>query len=325
MTGPASGQGSVLGPGAEFDRIRGIARLLGDRASGLGDDCGFVRVGDELLAVSTDISVEAVHFRLDWIGLEEVGWRATAAALSDLAAVGAEPVGLLSAVTMPDGAGEPALLELMAGVGAAAAFAGSPVLGGDLSRAGAWNVAVTVIGRTRTPVTRAGAEPDDRLWVTGVLGGARSALEAWSRGTPPSRESRVRFAHPEPRLGAGQWLAQHGAHAMIDLSDGLAGDAGHIAAASHARLQIDLESLPLAVDVSTDAPRGGVSPGQFAAESGEDYELLVAMPPRFDGADLFARECGLRLTPIGRVEKGSGARFLLGGQAIALKGYGHFG
>ena len=108
---PNPTQGSALGPGAEFDRIRGVVQLLGDRAAGLGDDCGLIREGDEFFALSTDVSVERVHFRLDWIGLREVGWRATAAALSDLAAEGAEPVGLLSAVTMPCGAGEPELLE----------------------------------------------------------------------------------------------------------------------------------------------------------------------------------------------------------------------
>jgi thiamine-monophosphate kinase len=96
--------GSALGPGPEFDRIRRIARALGDRAQGLGDDCALLPDGDGTLAVSTDLSVEGVHFRLDWIGHAEVGWRATAAALSDLAAEGATPIGVLSALTVPDGA-----------------------------------------------------------------------------------------------------------------------------------------------------------------------------------------------------------------------------
>ncbi|MFL5403385.1 MAG: thiamine-phosphate kinase [Gemmatimonadales bacterium] len=319
------GEGAELGPGAEFDRIRGVARLLGSRAAGLGDDCALIQIGDDFLAVSTDISVEAVHFRLDWIRLEEAGWRATAGALSDLAAVGAEPTGILSAVTMPRAAAEAELLELMAGVGAAAAFARAPVVGGDLSSAEAWSAAITVLGRTHSPVTRAGAKPGDRLWVTGALGGARSALEAWHRGEQPSSESRVRFAHPEPRLDAGQWLARHGAHAMIDLSDGIGGDAGHIAAASHAKLEIDLASLPVATDVRAEARRLDMSPGQFAAEGGEDYELFVALPPAFAAADQFTRQCGLALTPIGSVEAGSGVRFFLDGKPIALKGYNHFG
>jgi thiamine-monophosphate kinase len=318
-------QAAMLGPGAEFDRIRGIARLLGERAQGLGDDCGFVRIGDEYLALSTDVSVDHVHFRLDWISLEEVGWRATAAALSDLAAVGAEPAGILAAVTMPGAAGEAELLDLMKGVGSAAAFAAAPVLGGDLSSGPDWSAAITVVGRTQSPVTRADAKAGDRLWVTGALGGARSALEAWRRGDQPSQESRTRFAHPEPRLRAGRWLARHGARAMIDLSDGLAGDAGHIAAASQVKLKIQLEAVPLAPEVAAEASRRKQSPGEFAAVGGEDYELLVVLPPRFDAADEFRRDCGVPLTSIGVVEEGSGASFLLSEKTIELKGYDHFG
>ena len=318
-------QGSALGPGPEFDRIRGIMRLLGDRAAGLGDDCGLIREGDEYFALSTDVSVERVHFRLDWISLREVGWRATSAALSDLAAEGAEPVGLLCAVTMPSGAGEPELLELMSGVGAAAGFARAPVLGGDLSTGPVWSLAITVVGRTRAPMTRVGAQPGDRLWVTGALGGARAALEAWRRKEEPSSEARERFAHPEPRLAAGRWLVRHGAHAMIDLSDGLGGDARHLAAASGVQVEIDLEALPIAAGVAAVAERLGISPGEFAAESGEDYELLVAFPSRFDGADAFVQECGIGLTRSGTVGEGSGARFLSAGREIGLKGFDHFG
>jgi thiamine-monophosphate kinase len=322
---PNPAQGSALGPGAEFDRIRGIVRLLGDRAAGLGDDCGLIREGDEFFALSTDVSVERVHFRLDWIGLREVGWRATAAALSDLAAEGAEPVGLLSAVTMPSSAGQTELLELMSGVGTAAGFARAPVLGGDLSTGPGWSLAITVVGRTRAPITRAGARPGDRLWVTGALGGARAALEAWRRNEEPSSEARARFAHPEPRIAAGRWLVRHGAHAMIDLSDGLGGDARHLAAASGVQVEIDLEALPVAAGVPAEAERLRISPGQFAAEAGEDYELLVALPSRFEGSEAFARECGIGLTRIGTVGEGSGARFLAAGKAIDLKGFDHFG
>ena len=322
---PPTGQSLALGPGAEFDRIRGIVRRLGDQAIGLGDDCGFIREGDESFALSTDISVQEVHFRLDWISLEDVGWRATAGALSDLAAEGAEPVGLLSAVTMPADATERALLELMSGVGAAARFARASVLGGDLSQGPVWSVAVTVVGRTRAPISRGGAQPGDRLWVTGSLGGARVALEAWRRDELPPVEARARFAHPEPRLAAGRWLARHGARAMLDLSDGIAGDAGHLAAASGVSLDVDLDALPLAGDVPAAAERLGVPPPRFAAEGGEDYELLVALPPRFDAADAFAKECGIPLTPVGTVREGSGVRFHLAGQPVELKGFNHFG
>jgi thiamine-monophosphate kinase len=320
----SSGQGLALGPGPEFDRIREIARVLGAQGAGLGDDCGLVREGEEFFALSTDVSVEGVHFRSEWIGPEEVGWRATAAALSDLAAEGAEPVGLLCAVTMPARAPEGQLIRLMSGAGAAAKFAGALVLGGDLSSGPAWSMTVTVVGRTRAPVTRGGAQPGDRLWVTGALGGARAALEAWRRGETPLPGARARFARPEPRIAAGRWLARHGAHAMIDLSDGLGGDAWHLAAASRVALDIDLNSVPVPPEVHDEASRLTVPVQQFAAEGGEDYELLVALPPRFDAVDAFVRDCGIGLTRIGTVGQGSGVRFQLGGHALELHGFNHF-
>jgi thiamine-monophosphate kinase len=188
-----------------------------------------------------------------------------------------------------------------------------------------WSLAITVVGRTRAPITRAGAQPGDRLWVTGALGGARAALEAWRRNEEPSSEARARFAHPEPRIAAGRWLVRHGAHAMIDLSDGLGGDARHLAAASRVQVEIDLEALPIAAGVPAQAERLRISPGEFAAESGEDYELLVALPSRFDGSDAFVRECGIGLARIGTVGEGSDARFLSAGKEIGLKGFDHFG
>lgn len=320
-----AGRSMKLGPGAEFDRIRRVMQVLGAQGVGLGDDCGLIREGEEFFALSTDVSVEGIHFRPQWVRPEEVGWRATASALSDLAAEGAVPVGILGAVTMPARAPETHLLELMSGVGAAAKYAGTLVLGGDISTGPAWSVAVTVVGRTRAPVTRGGAEPGDRLWVSGTLGGARAALEAWRRGEQPMPGARARFAHPEPRIAAGRWLARHGARAMIDISDGLGGDAGHLAAASEVALKIDLPAVPVAPEVISEAERLRITPQQFAAEGGEDFELLVVLPPRFDAAEAFLRECGIGLTQIGTVGQGSGVRFLLDGREIGLKGFDHFG
>lgn len=324
-TATTPGQTLALGPGPEFDRIRGIAQVLGKQGAGIGDDCGLVREGDEFFAFSTDVSVEQVHFRTDWITLEEVGWRATAAALSDLAADGAIPAGVLAAVIVPGSAGESDLMELMAGVRGAAEFANAAVLGGDLSSGPVWSIAMTVVGRTRAPISRAGAEPGDRVWVTGPLGGARAAVEAWRRGEDPPPGARSCYAHPKPRIEAGRWLARHGARAMIDISDGLAGDAGHLAAASEVALDIDLGALPIHPDVPTAARRRGTPAPQFAAEGGEDFELLVSLPARFDAAALFAAECGSTLTPIGVVQEGNGARFRQDARQIPLGSFNHFG
>jgi thiamine-monophosphate kinase len=317
---------TALGEGREFDRVRSIALALGDRATGLGDDCALLTPPEGLLAVSTDVSVEAVHFRLEWMDYKEIGWRAAAAALSDLAAEGAEPAGLLAAVVVPASATDAQLTALVSGVGAAGDSVGAPVIGGDLSSGGCWSIAVTVLGWTARPVGRSGARPGDGLWVTGALGGARAALAAWRRGDEPLPEARSAFVRPEPRVDAGRWLAAHGARAMIDLSDGLGGDAPHLAAASGVLLDLTLDALPLAPAAADEARRAGMPPETFAAEGGEDYELLAALPPAFAEADRleFERECGLALNRIGAVGAGHGVRAHLRGVPVTLTGYRHF-
>jgi thiamine-monophosphate kinase len=237
-----------LGAGPEFDRIRAIAEALGESAGALGDDCASVPDAEGTLVLSTDASIENVHFRRDWMAAEEIGWRAAAAALSDLAAQGATPVGLLAAVALPREAPVEDSTGIMRGIGRAAADSGAAVLGGDLSAAGEWMITVTVVGRAVRPVSRRGASPGDGLWVTGALGAARAALDAWRAGREPAPGAREAFAHPRPRIAAGRWLGEHGARAMLDLSDGLAADAGHLAAASGCRAEIDLDSVPTAGD-----------------------------------------------------------------------------
>lgn len=315
-----------LADSPEFDRIRAIARALGSAATRLGDDCALIPFERETLVLSTDVSVEDVHFRTTWLSLPEIGWRATASALSDLAAEGADAIGVLVALTAPSSASDTDVVALMSGVGDAAKASGGTVLGGDLSSGTAWSVAVTVVGRAAAPVTRAGAVPGDGLWVTGMLGGARAALELWQRGETPSETARSAFARPVPRIDGGRWLAHHGAHAMLDLSDGLAGDAPHLAAASNVALTITLDALPLAPDADAYARRMALAPERFCAEGGEDYELLVALPARFDksDADRFYDDCNILLTRIGTVAEGSGVRFQLGGQDLDVRGFDHF-
>ena len=315
-----------LGPGREFDRVRHIAAALGARASGLGDDCAVLDSSDRALAVSTDVSVEGVHFRRDWLTREEIGWRATAAALSDLAAEGAEPAGVLVALTVPEVAHDADVTAVMTGAGAAAEAVGAAVLGGDLSAGPAWSLAVTVLGWAPRPVTRSGARPGDGIWVTGMLGGPRAALEAWRRNEPPDPVARAAFAHPAPRIAAGLWLAGHGARAMIDVSDGLGADAAHLAAGSDVAITLELERVPVAMAAVTEANRLGIPPERFAAESGEEYELLVALPQSFDPDTVqdLRRAAGVGLTRVGTVAAGAGVRARLESVDVTLAGYDHF-
>jgi len=319
-----------LGPGPEFDRIRRIAETLGGNAEALGDDCALLEVGGETLAISTDISVEGIHFRRDWLSLEEIGWRATAGALSDLAAEGADAPSVVAALALPPSVDAEAVTQLMRGVGEATAAAGGHVLGGDLSSGGELSLCITVIGHTIKPIRRVGAKPGDGLWVTGALGLSRAALFTWLRGETPHPAARAAFAHPESRIRVGRWLGQHDAHAMIDISDGLAGDARHLAAASGVRLEIALERLPVPPEVDATARAEGVAPPVFGALGGEDYELLVALPKEFGEKE--ARDCQratrVPLTRIGevvpRTQGGGGVIFWHNGEPVSLSGFDHF-
>jgi thiamine-monophosphate kinase len=315
-----------LGPGAEFDRIRRIVAELGSHASGIGDDCATLADGPGTIALSTDLSIEDVHFKTEWLSFREIGWRAAASALSDLAAEGASAIGILVSLGVPAGAGDSAVVELMAGAGQAVHSVGGALLGGDLSRSDKWLVNVTVVGRAMRPVSRSGARAGESLWVTGSLGGSRAALNAWLRGEQPAAMAREAFARPVPRIHSGVQLALLGATAMLDISDGLGGDAAHLAAASSCGLEIDLSLLPIHPDVPAAATLAGVSPGEFAGLGGEDFELLVVMPATFSSelADRLARETGVPLTRIGGVMAGPGVRFLHGGNEVRLTGFDHF-
>ncbi len=312
-----------LGTGGEFDRLRAIFASLGAAGRGLGDDCGLLRIGARTLALSIDLSLEGVHFRTDWLSFREIGWRATAAALSDLAAEGATPLGVLVSVGLPGkgrgrgkGRRDPAA-EIMTGVGAAARSVAATVLGGDLVRSPRYLVDVCVLGLAARPVRRSGAHAGDGLWVTGRLGGAGLALAALRARRRLAPALRRRFARPVPRIAAGLWLGRHDARAMIDLSDGLSGDAAHLAAASGVAIAIELERVPC---------WPGVTP-RAAARSGEEYELLVALPQRFGERDArtFRRATGLPLTRIGRCVAGRGVRMTDHGRPVTLpRSFDHF-
>jgi thiamine-monophosphate kinase len=262
-----------LGLIAELAR-RGLAQRIEHDAATL--DGGVV--------VTQDALVDGVHFRLDWISWRDLGWRAAAVNLSDLAASGADPDGLIVTLAAPPDTDVDDVLELYEGM----AEAGVPVLGGDTTRAEQLVLSVTAVGHSSRVPGRAGARPGDALVVTGPLGGAGAA---YRRGT---------FVRPPLRLVEGKELAAH-AHAVLDISDGLAVDAAHLAARSECRLVIELERVPLAAGAELDD-----------VGFGEDYELLAAVAQQ------------TRFAEIGRCEKGEGVVLTLDGEPYELGGWEHF-
>ncbi|HMI56832.1 MAG TPA: thiamine-phosphate kinase [Gemmatimonadaceae bacterium] len=306
-----------LGPGKEFDIIRQLLASWGPRAMGIGDDAAMVNVpAGEQLVVSADSSVEHIHFERAWLTPREIGYRATMAALSDLAAMAAAPLGILLALGLPkswiDAAG-----EIGDGVGDALDRAQTLVRGGDITGATDLTLALTVLGSTSAPLRRNGARLGDTVYVTGALGGPGAALAAWQRGEVPSASARERFAHPVARITEARWLARSGARAGIDISDGLLADAEQMATASGVRIQIDLERVPLHEGVSA----------RDAAVSGEEYELIVCAAAL--NVSAFERANGVSLTAIGRVLEpvpdGIGITARMNGERLApAMGFRHF-
>jgi thiamine-monophosphate kinase len=262
-----------LGLLTELER-RGLAKRIADDAAQLED--GFV--------VTQDALVEGVHFTLDRISWQELGFRAAAVNLSDLAASGAAPDGLLVTLGAPGETALDSVLELYEGI----AETGVDVVGGDTTVADRVYISISAVGRSERVPGRGGAQPGDLLVVTGPLGAAGLAFR---EGT---------LARPPIRLEEGRELAAH-AHAMIDISDGIARDAGHIAERSDCRVVVDLDRVPR-------ADRATVDDLGF----GEDYELLAAVVD----AGPFAA--------IGRCEDGEGVELLLDGQPYELGGWEHF-
>jgi thiamine-monophosphate kinase len=236
------------------------------------------------LVVTQDALVEGVHFRFDLLSWAELGFRAAAANLSDLAASGAEPLALIVTLALPGGTDVADVVQLYQGM----AEAGVPVRGGDTTRADSVMVSVTALGRSERVPGRAGARRGDLIVLTGPLGAAGAAFRAG------------RLSRPPVRLEEGRRLAAV-ATAMLDVSDGLAVDAAHIASRSGCRVAIELERVPLAAGATIDD-----------LGFGEDYELLAATPD------------ALGFPVIGRCEEGSGVGLTLNGAAVELAGWEHF-
>jgi thiamine-monophosphate kinase len=316
----------------ELDLIQRLAEIFSAGRSprvlrGIGDDATIVRARGYAVT-SLDAMVDGIHFRAAQLAPEQIGHRALAAALSDLAAMGAEAGEAYLLLGLPAGAEPAHALGIARGAEALASRLGVTIAGGDVTRAASLTVSFTVVGWSEDPallVGRDGALPGDVVAVTGALGASGAGLAVLDgRAQVAAADGLVAcYATPEPRLAAGQALARSGVRAMIDVSDGIATDARHLALSSGVRIELSLAALPLADGVEPVAEMIEGDPRVLAATAGEDFELCVcAAPPALAAAT--AAIAPLRLTPIGRVVEGpAGLEFTDANGAGELSGYEH--
>lgn len=326
----------------EFELLAKLRERLPQAGSrvllGSGDDAAVTLPGGAT-ATSVDAVVDGVHFHRERASLGQIGHKALATALSDLAAMGAEPGEAYVVLGVPSDLDEEGCLELLAGMVALAGETGTTLAGGDVTRAPVLVLTVTVVGHAEAAerfVARGGGRPGDALVLSGELGGAAAGLLLLERPELASSVSaetaerlRARQLEPRPRLRAGRALAAAGARAMIDLSDGLGADAGHLASQSGVALRIDAAALPLAKGVAEVAAAAGLEPLELASSGGEDYELLAALPADRLGAGL-ASAIGeaeeTSLTPVGEIFAGSGVEIRLpGGGTLRPTGFDQLG
>ena len=308
----------------EFDVIRKLAGLLPpapeDVVVPIGDDCAVLKMGGEAWAAASDMLVAGQHFK-GWAAPEDVGYKAVAVNVSDVAAMGGTPRFVLVSGAAPD---PEVALGVFGGVAEACRELGVYPIGGDTTRAEALTVDVAILGELETgPVLRSGARPGDLLAVTGELGASAAGLLALEEAREGFGRLKRRHLRPRPRVGAGRAAARLGVGAMIDLSDGLASDVRHVCESSGVGCRVDLDALPISNDTRELASSLGKDAGALAATGGEDYELLVSAPERVLG--VLAETAGVPVTVVGEVVAGSGISFRSGGRTVEdLAGWDHF-
>ena len=339
-----------VGDVGEFGLIARLARLVGgehpDVVVGIGDDVAVLDVGGpEWLLATVDAQVEGVHFLRQLIAPRQLGRRALAVNVSDIAAAGGRPTFALVSLSLPNDVEVEWAEALYRGLRAEADRAGVAVVGGNVARSpGPVLIDITLLGRVRPEhlLRRTGTRPGDVVLVTGTLGDAAAGLRllldpppalASPQALPPVERDALlkRLLTPTPRLAEGQVVARSGmATAMIDISDGLSSDVGHICAASHVGVRLWAERLPISEGTRHVARLLEVPPWELALAGGEDYELCFTAP-REAAEALAARvtaETGTQVTPVGEVlPAGAGRRLVTpDGQEVPLepRGWQHF-
>jgi thiamine-monophosphate kinase len=304
----------------EDELVHAIRKVLSGEAPGVlvpvGDDAAVVEPGRHELALTSDMFVEGVHFDLEAASAHDLGHKCISATVSDLAAMGASPRYALVSVALPSDVEAPWVMELYGGVREAADEYGMSVVGGDTSRGDQRVVSVTAIGTVAAgkAVTRSGAEVGDAVVVTGTLGGAAGGLRLAKSpphdvrealGSEWGRELLQAHLRPVARVGEGETLAQAGATAMIDISDGLTIDLARLCTESGVGVRLTLADVPVASGLSELERLLDVDPLSNALHGGEDYELLASLPPGAVGAvkRTLMERFGTDLTRIGEISK----------------------
>lgn len=323
ITPPGGSEASVsLSEVGEFGLITRVTagrRQPDTTLLGPGDDAAVVAAPDGRVVACTDVLVQGVHFRLDWSGPEQVGRKAAAANLADVAAMGAVPTALLVGLACPPSTPVEQLEALADGVWAEASAAGAGVVGGDVASASTIVVSVTALGslQGREPVTRAGARPGDVVAFAGRLGWSAAGLAVLGRGfrSPAALVNAHRV--PEPPYAAGPQAAMAGATAMIDVSDGLLADLGHLARASGVRVDLRADAFTVPDKLAEIAGALGTDPLRWILTGGEDHALVATFGP-----DTVLPEGWVA---VGRVEGGEPQVLLDGVAYDGSAGWEHFG
>jgi thiamine-monophosphate kinase len=279
-TSPTPG---TLGELGEFGLIaqmtKNMTQLAGTEV-GPGDDAAVVAAPDGRVVVSVDMLVDTVHFRTDWASGEQIGRRAALASMADIAAMGAAPTSLVVAVSAPAETATELLLGIAKGLQEAAREAGAALVGGDTTRSDRLTIAVTVLGDLRgaRPVLRSGARPGDEVAICGRLGWAAAGLAVLSRGFRSPAAVVGAYRVPEPPLAAGVTANDAGATSMIDVSDGLVADLGHVAQASGVSINIRTTALEVNPRLVEVASALGKDPMEWLLSGGDDHPLVATFP-----------------------------------------------